>query len=85
MPRLLLLHHTPTASTRALAEAVLAGAHDPDLSSVEVVVRPALEATADDVLRGRWGTAARTWVLHLGLGALAVVLGLLSGSALSAG
>ncbi|HRO29482.1 MULTISPECIES: CrcB family protein [Micrococcaceae] len=41
-------------------------------------------ATADDVLRGRWGTAARTWALHLGLGALAVVLGLLSGSALSA-
>lgn len=41
-------------------------------------------STADDVLHGRWGTAVWTWVLHLGLGALAVVLGLLTGSALSA-
>jgi CrcB protein len=41
-------------------------------------------ATADDALSGRWGTAARTWALHLGLGALAVVLGLLTGSALPA-
>jgi CrcB protein len=39
--------------------------------------------TADDVLSGQWGTAVRTWTLHLGLGALAVVLGLLTGSALS--
>jgi CrcB protein len=40
-------------------------------------------ATADDVLRGEWGTAVSTWSLHLCLGALAVVLGLLTGSALS--
>ena len=35
---------------RALTEAVVAGAHDDAIEGVEVVVRPALEATADDVL-----------------------------------
>lgn len=35
---------------QALTEAVVAGAHDPLIEGVEVVVRPALEATADDVL-----------------------------------
>jgi fluoride exporter len=40
-------------------------------------------SAADDVLGGRWGAAVGTWALHLGLGALAVVLGLVSGSALS--
>ncbi len=41
-------------------------------------------ATADDVLGGRWGAAVGTWALHLGLGALAVVLGLGAGLVLSA-
>ncbi|WP_370618924.1 flavodoxin family protein [Mumia sp. Pv 4-285] len=50
MATLLLVHHTPTASVQALAEAVTAGAHDPAIERVEVVVRPALEARADDVL-----------------------------------
>ena len=35
---------------QALTEAVLGGAGRPELAEVEVVVRPALEATADDVL-----------------------------------
>jgi hypothetical protein len=35
---------------QALTEAVLAGANDPQIEGVEVVARPALEATAADVL-----------------------------------
>lgn len=58
MPRLLLVHHAPTPSTRALADAVLAGTRHPDLAALlepgdaalEVVERPALEASAADVL-----------------------------------
>ena len=50
MPRLLLVHHSPTASVRALTDAVVSGAHDDAIEGVEVVVRPALEATADDML-----------------------------------
>ena len=50
MPRLLVVHHSPTRSMRSLTDAVLAGAHHPDVVGVEVVARPALEATADDVL-----------------------------------
>lgn len=50
MPRLLVVHHSPTPSVAALTEAVVAGASDDAIEGVEVVVRPALEATADDVL-----------------------------------
>ncbi|HYU83880.1 MAG TPA: flavodoxin family protein [Kribbellaceae bacterium] len=50
MAGLLVVHHSPTRSLRALTDAVVAGAHDPELAGVDVVVRPALEATADDVL-----------------------------------
>jgi multimeric flavodoxin WrbA len=50
MPALLVVHHSPTRSMRALTDAVLAGAGDPEIDGVDVVVRPALEATADDVL-----------------------------------
>lgn len=48
--QLLVVHHSPTASMTRLTEAAVAGAHDPEIDDVEVVVRPALEATADDVL-----------------------------------
>ncbi|MFT4084684.1 MAG: flavodoxin family protein [Nocardioides sp.] len=48
--RVLVVHHSPTRSLRLLTDAVVAGTHDPALRGVEVVVRPALEATADDVL-----------------------------------
>ena len=50
MARLLIVHHSPTRSTQALFDAALAGAQDDAIEGVEVVVRPALEATADDVL-----------------------------------
>jgi len=47
---LLVVHHSPSRSLQALTAAVLAGARDPQLHGVEVVERPALEATAADVL-----------------------------------
>lgn len=50
MPRLLVVHHSPTGSLQRLTDAVVAGAHDDQITGVDVVVRPALEATADDVL-----------------------------------
>ena len=48
--RLLVVHHSPTPSVRALTEAVVAGTGDEAIEGVDVVVRPALEATAEDVL-----------------------------------
>ncbi|MCD4534538.1 NAD(P)H-dependent oxidoreductase [Nocardioides sp. cx-169] len=50
MARLLVVHHSPTDTVRSLTSAVLAGAHDDAIEGVEVVVREALEARADDVL-----------------------------------
>ena len=50
MARLLVVHHSPTRSLQALAESVLAGANDPEIEDVEVVAKPALEVTADDLL-----------------------------------
>lgn len=50
MARLLVVHHSPTRGVRALTDAALAGAADEAVQGVEVVARPALEATADDVL-----------------------------------
>jgi multimeric flavodoxin WrbA len=47
---LLVVHHTPSPSTRELLEAVLSGAKDPDIEGVDVLVRPALAATLPDVL-----------------------------------
>jgi multimeric flavodoxin WrbA len=47
---LLVVHHTPSPGTRELLEAVLAGANDPEIEGVEVVVRPALAATVPDML-----------------------------------
>jgi NAD(P)H-dependent FMN reductase len=47
---LLVVHHTPSPATRELLEAVLAGARDPDITGVDVVVRPALAATLPDML-----------------------------------
>lgn len=47
---LLVVHHTPSPATRELLEAVLAGAHDPDISGVEVLAKPALAATVSDML-----------------------------------
>ncbi|WP_372728422.1 flavodoxin family protein [Nocardioides sp.] len=50
MARLLIVHHSPTPGVQALTDAVVAGAHDDAVEGVEVVVREALAATADDVL-----------------------------------
>jgi multimeric flavodoxin WrbA len=47
---LLVVHHSPTRSIRALLDAVLEGARDDAIEGVDVTVRPALEATAEDVL-----------------------------------
>lgn len=50
MARLLIVHHSPTRSLGRLTDAVVSGARDPEIEGIDVVVRPALEATADDVL-----------------------------------
>ncbi len=50
MPKLLLVHHTPSPSTHAMLEAVRSGATDDAIEGVDVVVRAALSATAVDVL-----------------------------------
>jgi NAD(P)H-dependent FMN reductase len=47
---LLVVHHTPSPSTRELLEAVLSGTRDPDITGVDVLVRPALAATLPDML-----------------------------------
>jgi hypothetical protein len=48
--RLLVVHHTPSPATRELLEVVLAGTRDPEITGVDVVVRPALSATITDML-----------------------------------
>ena len=50
MARLLVVHHSPTRSLQALTDAVVAGTADEAITGVEVVVREALSARADDVL-----------------------------------
>jgi multimeric flavodoxin WrbA len=50
MPSLLVIHHSPTAATRSLLDAVLAGANDSEIEGVDVRAVAALEVTADDVL-----------------------------------
>jgi NAD(P)H-dependent FMN reductase len=48
--RLLLVQHTPSPALHAMALAAMAGARDPAIEGVELVDRPALSATASDVL-----------------------------------
>ncbi len=50
MPRLLIVHHTPSPAMQAMFEAVVTGATCEDIEGVEVVTRPALTAAAADVL-----------------------------------
>ena len=51
MPRqLLIVYHSQSGSTARMAEAVIDGARDDAIDEVEVVVRDALEATAEDLL-----------------------------------
>lgn len=50
MPTLLIVHHTPSPHCQAMLEAVVSGATAPEIENVQVVRRPALSATASDVL-----------------------------------
>src|SRR5579859_1667404 len=50
MPRLLLVHHTPSPALHEMFEAAVSGARTDEIEDVEVVVRPALTAAAAEVL-----------------------------------
>lgn len=50
VPRLLIVHHTPSPNLQSLLEAVLDGADTDEIEDVEVVRKAALEATPSDVL-----------------------------------
>jgi multimeric flavodoxin WrbA len=50
VPRLLIVHHTPSPHCQEMFEAVLSGAADPEIQGVEVVRRPALTCSAADML-----------------------------------
>jgi multimeric flavodoxin WrbA len=50
VPRLLIVHHTPSPALQAMLEAVIAGARDPELDGIDVSVMPALAAGVPDVL-----------------------------------
>jgi multimeric flavodoxin WrbA len=50
MATLLIVHHTPSPSTQAMFEAVVAGATTDEIEGVEVVRRAALAATPSDAL-----------------------------------
>src|SRR6516162_2947172 len=50
MPRLLVVHHTPSPALQEMFEAAVAGARTDEIEDVEVVIRPALTAVAIDVL-----------------------------------
>ncbi|EDP64045.1 Multimeric flavodoxin WrbA [alpha proteobacterium BAL199] len=51
--RLLIVAHAPSANTRRLRDAVVAGTEDAGAEAVEVRVLPPLEAGPDDVLAAR--------------------------------
>ncbi|MFT4086745.1 MAG: flavodoxin family protein [Gordonia sp. (in: high G+C Gram-positive bacteria)] len=50
MPKLLIIHHTPSPHCQEMLEAVVAGASDPDIEGVEVAARAALTLSPVDVL-----------------------------------
>jgi multimeric flavodoxin WrbA len=49
-PRLLVVHHSVSPATAAVLAALLEGARDPLIRGVDVVTRPALSASAVDLL-----------------------------------
>lgn len=49
MARLLIVHHSPTSTTRRLTDAVIAGAQRDEIERVDVRVREALEVKVDDL------------------------------------
>jgi multimeric flavodoxin WrbA len=50
MPRLLVVHHTPSPALQEMFEAAVSGARTDQVDGVEVIIRPALTAAAADVL-----------------------------------
>lgn len=50
MATLLIVHHTASPSTQAMLEQVIAGATTEEITGVDVLRRPALNATAADAL-----------------------------------
>ena len=48
--RLLVIHHTPSPYTQEMFEAVVAGATDPEIEGVDIVLRPALTVAPVDML-----------------------------------
>ena len=50
MPRLLVVHHTPSPALQEMFEAAVRGARTDEIDDVEVIIRPALTAAALDVL-----------------------------------
>ena len=50
MPRLLVVHHSPTPHVTEIAAAALQGARTAEEEGVEIIERAALEATAQDLL-----------------------------------
>jgi multimeric flavodoxin WrbA len=47
---LLIVHHSPTPTVQSLTDQVIAGTDDDAIEGVAVIVKAALEATAEDVL-----------------------------------
>jgi hypothetical protein len=50
MPRLLVVHHTPSPALQEMLEAAVSGARTDQVEDIEVVIRPALTASEVDVL-----------------------------------
>src|SRR5262245_26505911 len=50
MPRLLVVHHTPSPALQEMLEAAVSGARTDEIEGVEVILRPALTAAAADAL-----------------------------------
>ncbi len=48
--QLLVVHHTPSPAMQQMFEAVMSGVRHPEITGVGVLIRPALAATASDVL-----------------------------------
>ena len=46
MPRLLVVHHTPSPALQEMFEATVSGARTDEIDDVEVIIRPALTAAA---------------------------------------
>ena len=66
MATLLIVHHTSSPALQAMFEAVMSGASTDDVGGVEVAVRPALTASAADVLTADGYLLGTPAALYLG-------------------